>query len=200
MRLYSPNYRTSEKTLAQMNILIAEDENDIASIYKETLESRNHRVMVTSNGEDCLKAYHNAFQEMISSHTEKMTRFQLPFDIVLLDYKMPQINGLEVAKEILAVNSHQRIIFASAFVIETLEILIKELKRAVELIQKPFTLMKLIDIIEDKEVYTELQKFNVDLEVVRAFAPTHEQITELLEKLRIFQKENSGPMGCNTTT
>ena len=200
MRLYSPYYRTSKKTLAQMNILLAEDENDIASIYKETLESRNHRVTITSNGEDCLKAYHNAFQEMISSHTEKMTRFQLPFDIVLLDYKMPQINGLEVAKEILAVNSHQRIIFASAFVIETLEILIKELKRAVELIQKPFTLMKLIDIIEDKEVYTELQKFNVDLEVVRAFAPTHEQIIDLLEKLRIFQKENFGPIGCNATT
>ena len=175
-----------------MNILIAEDENDIASMYKETLESRNHQVTITSNGEDCLKVYHDAFQEMISSHTEKMTRFQLPFDVVLLDYKMPQINGLEVTKEILAVNSHQRIIFASAFVIETLEISIKELKRAVELIQKPFTLMKLIDIIEDKDVYAELQKFNVDLEVVRAFAPTHEQITELLEKLRIIQKENVG--------
>jgi CheY-like chemotaxis protein len=183
-----------------MNILLAEDEIDIASIYKETLESRNHRVTITSGGEDCLKAYHNAFQEMISSQPETMTRFQLPFDIVLLDYKMPQINGLEVAKEILAVNSHQRIIFASAFVIETLEISIKELKRAVELIQKPFTLMKLIDIIEDKEVYTELQKFNVDLEVVRAFAPTHEQIIDLLEKLRIFQKENFGPIGCNATT
>jgi CheY-like chemotaxis protein len=200
MRLYSPYHRTSKKTLAQMNILLAEDEIDIASIYKETLESRNHRVTITSNGEDCLKAYHNAFQEMISSQPETMTRFQLPFDIVLLDYKMPQINGLEVAKEILAVNSHQRIIFASAFVIETLEISIKELKRAVELIQKPFTLMKLIDIIEDKEVYTELQKFNVDLEVVRAFAPTHEQIIDLLEKLRIFQKENFGPIGCNATT
>ena len=200
MRSYFPYYRTSKKTLAQMNILIAEDEIDIASIYKETLESRNHRVTITSNGEDCLKAYHNAFQEMISSHPETMTRFQLPFDIVLLDYKMPQINGLEVAKEILAVNSHQRIIFASAFVIETLEISIKELNRTLELIQKPFTLMKLIDIIEDKEVYTELQKFNVDLEVVRAFAPTHEQIIDLLEKLRIFQKENFGPIGCNTTT
>lgn len=200
MRSYSPYYRTSKKTLAQMSILIAEDENDIASIYKETLESRNHRVTITSNGEDCLKAYHDAFQEMLSSQTETMARFQLPFDVVLLDYKMPQINGLEVTKEILAVNSHQRIIFASAFVIETLEISIKELKRAVELIQKPFTLMKLIDIIEDKDVYTELQKFNVDLEVVRAFAPTHEQITDLLERLRIIQKVNFGPIGCNTTT
>jgi CheY-like chemotaxis protein len=196
MHSFSPHYRISKKPSPQinMNILIAEDENDIADIYKETLESKNHRVTITSNGEDCLKAYHDAFQEMISSHTETMTRFQLPFDVVLLDYKMPQINGLEVAKEILAVNSHQRIIFASAFVRETLEISIKQLKRAVELIQKPFTLMRLIDIIEDKEVYTELQKFNVDLEVLRAFAPTHEQITDLLERLRVIQKENFGPI------
>jgi len=194
MPSYSPYNLTNNKTSAQISVLLAEDENDIAFIYKQVLESRNHRVTVTSNGEDCLKAYHDVFQEMISSHTEMMTHFQLPFDVVLLDYKMPQINGLEVAKEILAVNSHQRIIFASAFVQETLEISIKQLKRPVELIQKPFTLMKLIDTIEDKEVYAELQKFNVDLEVVRAFIPTHEQITDLLQKLRVIQKENYGPI------
>jgi len=194
MPSYSPYNLTNNKTSAQISVLLAEDENDIAFIYKQVLESRNHRVTVTSNGEDCLKAYHDVFQEVISSHTEMMTHFQLPFDVVLLDYKMPQINGLEVAKEILAVNSHQRIIFASAFVQETLEISIKQLKRPVELIQKPFTLMKLIDTIEDKEVYAELQKFNVDLEVVRAFIPTHEQITDLLQKLRVIQKENYGPI------
>jgi two-component SAPR family response regulator len=33
---------------------------------------------------------------------------------------MPKINGMEVAKEILAVKSHQRIIFASAYVKESL--------------------------------------------------------------------------------
>jgi DNA-binding NarL/FixJ family response regulator len=32
---------------------------------------------------------------------------------VILDYKMPKINGMEVAKEILAINPHQRIIFSS---------------------------------------------------------------------------------------
>jgi CheY-like chemotaxis protein len=36
-----------------------------------------------------------------------------PFDAVVLDYKIPQMNGLEVAKEILAVNPHKRIILAS---------------------------------------------------------------------------------------
>ena len=64
---------------------------------------------------------------------------------------MPQINGFEVAKEILAVNSHQRIIFASAHVKETLEDQYKTAKASlVELMQKPFTIKELIDTIEDK--------------------------------------------------
>lgn len=173
-----------------MNILIAEDEKDIALLYKKVLEARNHQVTVTSNGEDCLKSYHDVFQEMISSDTRSMQR-QLPFDVVLLDYKMPQINGMEVAKEILAVNSHQRIIFASAHVKEILEDSIKQLKHVVELMQKPFTINKLIDTIEDKEVYNELQKLNVDIDIVRAFIPTHQQITDLLERLRKIQKNGS---------
>ena len=110
-----------------MNILVAEDVKDIALLYKKVLEVRNHQVTVTSNGEDCLKCYHDVFQEMISSQMVRMQHFQVPFDVVLLDYKMPQINGMEVAKEILAVNSHQRIIFASAHVKETLEDSIKQL-------------------------------------------------------------------------
>ena len=173
-----------------MNILIAEDEMDIGLLYKKVLEARNHQVTVTSNGEDCLKCYHDVFQEMISSQTRRMQRLQAPFDVVLLDYKMPQINGMEVAKEILAVNSHQRIIFASAYVKETLEDSIKQLKQVVELMQKPFTINELIDTIEDSEVYNELQKFNVDIDIVRAFIPTHQQITDLLERLRKVQKND----------
>jgi CheY-like chemotaxis protein len=190
---YYECHHHKKKISAHMNILIAEDEKDIALLYKKALEVRNHRVTVTPNGEDCLKTYHDVFQEMISSGMTLMKHFQLPFDVVLLDYKMPQINGLEVAKEILAVNSHQRIIFASAYVKESLEDSMKQLKRGVELIQKPFTMMKLIDTIEYKEVYSELQKFNVDLDIVRALAPTHEQITDLLKRLRMIQEENVNP-------
>jgi CheY-like chemotaxis protein len=175
-----------------MNILVAEDERDVALLYKKALEGRNHRVTVTSNGEDCLKSYHDVFQEITSSGMTLMKHFQLPFDVVLLDYKMPQINGLEVAKEILAVNSHQRIIFASAYVKETLENSIRQL-RQVELIQKPFTIMKLIDTIEDKEVYDELRELNVDIEVVRALVPTQEQLADLLERLRTVKKEKVNP-------
>ena len=177
-----------------MNILIAEDEKDIALLYKKVLEARNHNVTVTSNGEDCLKCYHDVFQEMISSHKRSVQSLQVPFDVVLLDYKMPQIDGMEVAKEILAVNSHQRIIFASAHVKETLEDSIKQLKQVVELMQKPFTVNNLIDTIEDSEVYNELQKYNVDIDIVKAFIPTHQQIIDLLERLRKIQKNNGNAL------
>jgi CheY-like chemotaxis protein len=120
-----------------------------------------------------------------------MKHRRLPFDVVLLDYRMPQINGLEVAKEILAVSSHQRIIFASAYIRETLEYPIKQLKQVVEVIQKPFTIENLVDRIEDKQVYTDLEKLNVDIDIVRALNPTHEQITDLLKRLGKYQNCNN---------
>ena len=52
------------------------------------------------------------------------------FDVVLLDCNMPCINGIEVAKEILAVNPHQRIIFASAYVKDTVTDSIMNLKQS----------------------------------------------------------------------
>ena len=52
------------------------------------------------------------------------------FDVVVLDCKMPQMNGIEVAKEILAVNPHQRIIFASAYTKDTVIDSIKNLKQS----------------------------------------------------------------------
>jgi two-component SAPR family response regulator len=55
--------------------------------------------------------------------------------------------GIEVAKEILAVNPHQRIIFASAYVKDTVIDKIKNLKHLKESIQKPFGMQKLIDLI-----------------------------------------------------
>lgn len=42
----------------------------------------------------------------------------------------------------------------------------------------------LVDIIEDKCIYVELEKINVDLESIKDLNPTHEQIRDLLEGLR----------------
>jgi CheY-like chemotaxis protein len=199
-----------------MQVLIAEDDLDIATLYKRALEKRKHDVTITSNGEECLKKYLDTLHHMtfgVSLPTLSMPRMpatrmdpalsstgstafrsvnkSAPYDVVILDYSMPSINGMEVAKEILAINSHQRVIFASAYVKETLEHSIKQLKQVVELIQKPFELSKLVDTIEDKEVYEDLRTLNIDVDLVKAANPTHEQIIDLLERLKRIQKHRT---------
>jgi len=164
-------------------ILIAEDDSDIILLYKHTIEKRHHEVITTEDGQECLNIYHQEYQRASFGKRYSVAK-TLPFDAVILDHKMPKINGMEVAKEILAINPHQRVIIASAFVKETLVDSIKNLKHVVEVIQKPFHLCTLVDTIEDKEIYSELQNLNVDIDVVKALNPTHEQVKDLLDRLR----------------
>jgi CheY-like chemotaxis protein len=198
-----------------MQVLIGEDDLDIATLYKKALEMRNHTVTITSNGEDCLKRYLDTLNNVtfgVSLTSSSMSEIPKtimdpplsirtsefrpvskspPFDVVILDYDMPSINGMDVAKEILAINFHQRVIFASAYVKETLEHSIMELKQVVELIQKPFSLNLLVDIVEDKEVYEDLRTLKIDVDLVKAANPTHEQILDLLERLKRIQKHRT---------
>ena len=95
---------------------------------------------------------------------------------------------MQVAKEILTVNSHQRIVFASAYVKETLIYSIQQLNQIVELLQKPFGENELIDAIEDKEIYSELQKLDIKIEEIKAANFRHEQLRELLETLKKLEK------------
>ncbi|MGH9909420.1 MAG: response regulator [Nitrososphaerales archaeon] len=164
-----------------MKILIAEDEESIALPYKIILRKRNHEVEITENGEECLKAYYDALKRVPKLNGS-------PFDVIVLDYRMPKKDGMEVAKEILAINPHQRIIFASAYVKDTLVDSVKQLKQVVELIQKPFELDAFVDTIEDKEIYAELEKLNAKVHLIKDLDPTHEEIRDLVEGLRVVMK------------
>lgn len=190
-------------TSKPLNILIAEDEPDIAILYKTVLEKRNHKATITTNGEDCLKAYHEVSQSNRFATDQSSVRpwpmslsENHPFDVVVLDCKMPHINGIEVAKEILAVNPHQRIIFASAYIKDTVIDSIKNLKHVMmESVQKPFEIKRLIDLIEDKMVYQELKRLNVDIDIIKAVNPTHEQVSDLLERLQNIRNTKSDEKG-----
>jgi CheY-like chemotaxis protein len=161
-----------------MRILIAEDEQDIATVYKNALENRGHEVIITENGERCMRV----FREYLNHVKKKNYISPSPFDAVILDYKMPKKNGLETAKEILKLNAKQRIIFASAYVMDTLKDAIKELKQTVELIQKPFHVQDLIDIVEDIEIYDRVRGL---MSIVRKIKdpdnPSEEEIMDLFK-------------------
>src|SRR2546428_7536207 len=169
-----------------MKILIAEDESDILMQYELALRDRNHDVVVTHDGEQCLDEFYKELEHQESSRKSKISR--PPFDAVVLDYRMPKKDGMEVAKEILAEYPHQRIIFASAYVRESLQDMVKQLKQVVELLQKPFEPGSLVDTIEDKEIYEGLEKLNADIELIKDLKATHEQLSDLLEGLRKLQK------------
>src|ERR687884_299525 len=171
-----------------MKLLLAEDDKDTATLYNVALGARGHQVTITNNGQECLDVYHKELQN-VTLNTDASKHIQ-PFDAVILDYKMPKINGMEVAKEILAINSHQRIIFASAYVKETLIDAIQQLNQIVELLQKPFSRDMLIDAIEDKEIYSQLQKFNVKIDLVKAANLRHEQLRDILEVLKNSEEKN----------
>ncbi len=170
-----------------MKILIAEDEVDLLSQYKEILEKNNHEVITTTNGEECLLAYRKAYEKWFKEKDDDSSP-DSPFDALILDYQMPKKNGLEAAKEIISIVPKQRIIFASAYVENTLRESIKNLKKIVELMQKPFELKALVDTIEDKEIYYELEKLNVNIQNLKELDPTHAQVRDYLDALKKIQK------------
>ena len=121
-----------------MKILIAEDVRHTALQYKVALEDRKHQVVTTNDGEDCLKAY---------NEHRAATKSDRPFDVVIVDYRMPRRDGLNLAKQIRSTNPNQRILFASAYLKEALIESLKEL-HGVEFIEKPFDLEDLIEVVE----------------------------------------------------
>jgi len=155
-----------------LKILVAEDEEGIALTYELALRARGHEVTVTTNGKQCLEEY-------VSRNSTDST----PFDVVILDYRMPIMNGYEAAKEILKIDSNQRIIFASAFGRETVESLIKNAGIIAEVLQKPFDLDVLIESVEDQYIYSKLQELKINVGDLKTWNPNHEQLMALYDAL-----------------
>jgi len=167
-------------------ILIADDESDILASYKEAFEKANYMVITTTDGKKCLEIYYQEF-EKTQSDTDNLSAS--PFDVVVLDYKMPKKNGLDAAKEILSLNPSQRIIFASAYVNDTIVDSIKVLGKIIEVIKKPFSLSEFVDQIEDKKIFLELERLNVNIKNLKEIQPTHQSLMTYLETLKVLEKD-----------
>lgn len=162
-----------------MKILIAEDEENISTLYQIALEARGHQITPTNDGEECVQQYRKALSGNPSA---------CPYDVIILDYRMPKMDGMDAAKYILKMQPKQRIIFASAFVKETLVESIKELDQIVELLQKPFEIDVLVDTVEDKTLYQQLEKLNVNIKHLKDWNPSHAQVRDLLDGLLKLRK------------
>lgn len=112
-----------------MHILIVEDEKGIVDFLKQGLEEEGFTISTATNGKDGL--------EMSLS---------LPIDLVLLDWMMPKMTGIEVCK---AIRKHKNtpIIFLTAK--DTVQETIEGLKTgANDYIKKPFSFDELLERIK----------------------------------------------------
>jgi two-component system response regulator AtoC len=129
-----------------LKILIAEDDQDIVRMYVKIFENKTNHITVTTDGEECLRIYNEKFKEI----TATTNSYDQPFDILILDYKMPNIDGFEVAKRIISINPRQQIILASAYGKDIFEDAAEYFNLPIDILQKPFSRMQLIGLVEKK--------------------------------------------------
>ena len=115
-----------------MRILVAEDDSYAATMYKAALESNGHEVNLTYDGQECLRRYHGG-----------------TYEVVILDYRLPALDGLKVARQILFANPKQRIIFLSAYAAEAVAEALEDLGELIQILPKPFESAALVELVEE---------------------------------------------------
>ena len=75
------------KDIRGTKVLVVDDNTTSRGILKTMLESFSFNVTLVENGKRCLKELENASKDQ-------------PYELVLMDWKMPEMNGIEVSKKI----------------------------------------------------------------------------------------------------
>src|ERR1051326_5530574 len=81
------------------HILIVDDNRDGLLVRRALLEEIGYEVKIAANGEEGLKIF--------EAHR---------FDVVVTDYKMPRMNGIELIQKLRTLNPNQKVVLLSGFV------------------------------------------------------------------------------------
>lgn len=113
-----------------MKILIVEDEKGITDFLKQGLEEEGYTIEVAFNG-------------VAGLHLATTTKY----DLILLDWMLPKMSGLEICKAIRVDNKNVPILFLTAK--DTIQETIEGLKAgANDYIKKPFSFEELLERIK----------------------------------------------------
>ena len=112
------------------HILIVEDGRSQREMLRDFLIKEGHSVMEAENGEIAIKTVTN-------NH----------FDLILLDYKMPGMDGMEVLKEVKKINHEIDVVIITAY--GTIETAVEAIKvGAIDYITKPVELEELLILVD----------------------------------------------------
>lgn len=112
------------------HLLIVEDEEGIVQFLKQGLEEEGYQITAANDGKAGLEAFNSG-----------------KFDLLLLDWMLPKMTGLEVCKAIRQTNTKVPILFLTAK--DTVQETVEGLKAgANDYIKKPFSFDELVERIK----------------------------------------------------
>lgn len=115
--------------LLPVRLLYIDDDEPLRTLAKEQLEDEGFRVDVADDGDTGL--------ELLASTT---------YDVIVLDVRMPRLNGIETLKRLKAMNVRSRIIMLTA--VDDITVAIEACKNgANDYLTKPFDIHSLISCI-----------------------------------------------------
>jgi len=124
--------------VAAKAIAIIDDEADLVDLFQEILESDGFKVCAFT---DPIEAY---------NHIQK---YPNNYGLILSDYRMPVMNGIELCTKLMRINSEFKVILMSAY--ENIEDDISKFK----FMRKPITIANLLQIV--KNTLTEKANTNI---------------------------------------
>ena len=110
-------------------ILLAEDDTDMRRFLVKALQNAGHEVISYDNG---LSAYHRLREE--------------PFQLLLTDIVMPEMDGIELAQKASAIDPAIRVMFITGFAAVALQG--GRTAPEAKLLSKPFHLKDLVNEVE----------------------------------------------------
>ena len=132
--------------LKEITVLYCEDEEYLRDITKGILESFTKKQFICKDGAEGLEVFKEN-QHLI--------------DLIITDVNMPNMNGLEMSKEIKRINPNMPIVVATAF--SNSEYLLEAIDLGVDkYVLKPINVKKLLDIMSKSLLYHELRDLYLD--------------------------------------
>ena len=117
--------------MTRPKVLVVDDDQDFAESLAEVLESRGHEVEVAFSGREAIDRFRNE-----------------DFGLVLMDVRLPGMNGVESFFELRNIKPDARVVMMTAFSVEQL-VAEAIANGAFGVLYKPLDVEKLLELLED---------------------------------------------------
>jgi DNA-binding NtrC family response regulator len=153
-------------------ILIVDDDHSIIELLKTTLQESGYSVIAAYNGTQALQKF----------GVEKP-------DLILVDYKMPDMTGLDLIRELKKTTPHLKSVLITAFGSE--EVAIEAVRQGInDYLKKPFDLEEITKVVEAQLGIKTAQKIETIKEKITSLEKTVTISRKLLQFFHAMGEKN----------